>query len=41
MGKEREEERRLAGGMAHGMGPICQWNEESGREAGKWARPQV
>jgi hypothetical protein len=39
-GKEREGERRLASGPAHGMGPIRQRNEESGRETGRWAQPQ-
>jgi hypothetical protein len=38
--KEREGERRLMGGPAHGMGPIRQRNEESGRETGRWAWPQ-
>jgi hypothetical protein len=41
MGKEREGERRLVGGPAREMGPICQGNEESVREAGRWARQQV
>jgi hypothetical protein len=35
MGKEREGERRLAGGPAHGIGPIHQRNVERGRENGK------
>jgi hypothetical protein len=41
MGKEREGERRLVGGPACGMGPICHWNEESGRETSRSARPQI
>jgi hypothetical protein len=41
MRKEREGERRLVGGPAHGRGPILQRNEESGREGDRWARPQI
>jgi hypothetical protein len=37
-GKEREGERRQAGGAAHGIGHIRQRNEERGRENGRWIR---
>jgi predicted Zn-dependent protease len=37
-GKEREGERRLAGGAAHGIGHIRQRNEERGRENGRCIR---
>jgi hypothetical protein len=38
MEKERDGERRLAGGLACRIGPIRQRNEERGRENGRWVQ---